>query len=556
MRRSGAFWKASWARFRHGRIKGAPVVAYRINNIGLWLDEPDSLLSTRAAEKLGLTAADLASVRIVRSVLDARKKDHPRYIHTLEVELAAGVTPRSVPTDVSEVAPPPPAPGTVRAPALRPIIVGAGPAGLFAALGLLERGVRSVIIERGKEVVTRRHDVAKLMRDGTLNPESNMNFGEGGAGAYTDGKLSTRVNHPMVRKVIEVFARMGAPDRILVQGKPHIGSDLLPGAVANLRRELIDGGCEVLFDTRMEDLVYRDGRVGGVKLSDGRVLESDRVILVPGNSARELYERFAADGRVMVEAKPFALGFRVEHPQGLIDEIQYGRAAGNAKLPPADYKLAENLDVDGESRGIFSFCMCPGGVVVPTPTEEGLQVTNGMSNSHRNGRFANAGLVVGVSVEDFQREGFDGPLAGLGFQRYWESKAYELGGGRFHAPAQTVTDYLAGRAQADPGKTSYRPGLLKADLNTLFPAAITASLKEALKRFDRRMRGFITKDAKLIGIESRTSSPVRITRGEDLQSVSLKGLYPGGEGCGYAGGIVSSGLDGLRIAEQICRELE
>ncbi|HSP78054.1 MAG TPA: FAD-dependent oxidoreductase, partial [Myxococcaceae bacterium] len=420
---------------------------------------------------------------------------------------------------------------------------------------LLERGVRSILLERGKEVVARRKDVAKLMRDGSLEPESNMSFGEGGAGAYTDGKLSTRINHPLVRKVIETFARCGAPDQILIEGKPHIGSDLLPGAVAKLREELIAGGCQVLFEHKVERLLYRDGRVAGVELVDGRTLESDRVVLAPGNSARELYERFAAEGQVVVEAKPFALGFRAEHPQGLINSIQYGSAAKNPRLPPADYKLAENLEVDGEVRGVYSFCMCPGGIVVPTPTEEGLQCTNGMSNSRRNAKYANAGIVVTVSVQEFERSGFHGPLAGLEFQRHWERKAYELGGGKYFAPAQTIPDYLAGRVKKDPGGTSYRPGLAHEDLNRLFPPNLTQSLKQALRAFDRKMRGFNSDEGKLIGIESRTSSPVRITRGEDMQSVSMRGLYPAGEGCGYAGGIVSSAIDGLRVAEQIAREL-
>ncbi|HVE81349.1 MAG TPA: FAD-dependent monooxygenase [Myxococcales bacterium] len=530
-------------------------MAYRLNNIGLWLDEPEGLLSERAAQKLGVSPSDVASVRVVRSVLDARKKGSPRFIYTLEVQLQQGQAPKVLPPDVSEAPPPPPPPRPVREPEQRPIIVGTGPAGLFCALGLLERGVRSILVERGREVVQRRKDVARLMRDGTLDPESNMNFGEGGAGAYTDGKLSTRINHPLVRQVIETFARFGAPGRILVEGKPHIGSDLLPGAVANLRAELQARGCEVLFQTRVEDVLSRDGKVAGVRLSDGRELRSDRVVLAPGNSARELYQRFAADGRVSVEAKPFAIGFRVEHPQELINGIQYGRAARNPKLPPADYKLAENLDVDGQVRGIYSFCMCPGGIVVPTPTEEGLQCTNGMSNSRRNARFANAGIVVSVSVEDFAREGFSGPLAGLEFQRFWEGKAYELGGGRFIAPAQSVPDYLSGKLRQKPAETSYRPGLAHADLNRLFPERLARSLKAALRKFDHKMRGFASGAGMLIGIESRTSSPVRVTRGEDLQSVSLKGLYPAGEGCGYAGGIVSSGIDGLRIAEQIAVEL-
>lgn len=533
------------------------MTTYRVNNLALWLDEPETLLGKKAAEKLGVSAGDLEHVRVVRSVLDARKKNSPRYIHTVEVAFAPGRSPKTLPPDVSEVeAPPPPSKPVSRQPTHRPIIIGMGPAGLFAALELAQRGVKSVILERGKNVIDRRKDVAKLMRDGTLTPESNMSFGEGGAGAYTDGKLSTRINHPSVRKVIETFAKYGAPDRILVQGKPHIGSDLLPFAVERMRKDLIALGVEVRFEARVEEILSKDGYVTGVRLADGSTVDGDRVVLAPGNSARELFERFAAEGKIFIEPKPFALGFRAEHPQGLINAIQYGeKVATNPKLPPADYKLAENLAVDGDMRGVFSFCMCPGGIVVPTPTEEGMQCTNGMSNSHRNAKYANAGIVVSVSVEDYAREGFTGPLAGIAFQRHWEKAAYELGGGRFFAPAQTIPDYLAGKLTKDPGGTSYRPGLSHVDLNRLFPAWLTGSLKQALKAFDRRMKGFITQEGKLIGIEARTSTPLRITRDEQLQSVSLKGLYPGGEGAGYAGGIVSSGIDGLRIAEQICSEL-
>ena len=533
------------------------MASFRVNNLALWLDEPETLLQRKAAEKLGVTEADLESVRIVRSVLDARKKNSPRYIHTVEVEFGKGKAPRTIPPDVSEVEPAPPESQPVkRQPDKRPIIVGMGPTGLFCALELAQRGVKSLLLDRGRDVVERRKDVAKMMRDGTLTPESNMSFGEGGAGAYTDGKLSTRINHPSVRKVIETFAKYGAPDRILVQGKPHIGSDLLPLSVERLRKDLQQMGVEVMFNARVEEIVSKDGQVTGVRLADGTLLESDRVILAPGNSARELFEKFAADGTIFIEPKPFAIGFRAEHPQGLINAIQYGeKVAGNPKLPPADYKLAENLSVDGDVRGVYSFCMCPGGIVVPTPTEHGMQCTNGMSNSHRNSKYANAGIVVSVSVEDYAREGFTGALAGVAFQRHWETKAYELGGGKFFAPAQSIPDYLAGRVKRKPTGTSYRPGLAHEDLNKLFPVWLTASLKQALKTFDRKMKGFTTDEGTLIGIEARTSTPLRITRNEQFQSVSMKGLYPGGEGAGYAGGIVSSGIDGLRIAEQICAEL-
>lgn len=530
-------------------------MAYRVNNIGRFVDEPLEVLGERAAEKLQVGKEHVTQVRVVREVLDARKRNSPRYIYTLEVELASPLA--ELPPDVSVTDPvPAPQPKVSRVPEQRPIIVGTGPAGLFAALGLLERGVKPLLLERGREVIQRRKDVAKLMRDGTLDPESNMNFGEGGAGAYTDGKLSTRINHPHVRKVIETFARFGAPDRILVQGKPHIGSDLLPFAVEKMRNELIALGAEVRFETRVEEVRVDGGQVKGVTLADGTRVDSDRVILVPGNSARELFLRFAAEGKVFVEAKPFALGFRAEHPQELINSIQYGdKFASDKRLPPADYKLAENLPDGKEVRGVYSFCMCPGGIVVPTPTEDGYQCTNGMSNSHRNARYANAGVVVSVTVDDFARDGFTGPLAGVEFQRKWEKAAYELGGGKFFAPAQSIPDFLAGKLKKKPDGTSYRPGLTHADLNKLFPPWLNRALKAALKAFERKMKGFTSADGFLIGIEGRTSSPLRVTRNEQLQSVSVKGLYPGGEGCGYAGGIVSSGIDGLRIADQICIEL-
>jgi uncharacterized FAD-dependent dehydrogenase len=456
--------------------------------------------------------------------------------------------------DVAPAPAPEPPPARVRPAAAPPVIVGAGPAGLFCALGLLERGLPSVVVDRGKPVSPRRRDVARLMRDGALDPESNMNFGEGGAGAYTDGKLGTRIHHPGVRKVVEAFARYGNVQRILEEGKPHVGSDLLPSAVAALRAELEAGGCRFLWGARVDDVEVAGGRVRGVRLLDGRTIDSDRVVLAPGNSARELYLLFAARGWP-IEAKPFAAGFRAEHPQPLIDQIQYGPSAGHPRLPPADYKLAENPRVDGRPRGVFSFCMCPGGVVVPTPTEPELLCTNGMSNSHRSSPLANAGLVVAVSPEDFAAEGFTGPLAGLAWQRKWERAAYQLGGGAFRAPAQRLADYLAGRAGAGPGRSSYPPGLAAADLATLFPPVVRAALRDGLRAFERRMRGFTTGEAVLIGVETRTSAPCRLVRGDDLQSPGIRGLYPAGEGAGYAGGIVSSAVDGLRVAEAIGREL-
>lgn len=525
---------------------------YRIANVPLWLDEEDSLLAARAASKLGVGATALRQVAVMKRSLDARKKGHPRWLVSLEVEVDGEV--RAGRADVSAAPDPELPPPRARSPELPPLIVGAGPAGLFCAYGLLERGVRSVVVDRGKPVQPRRRDVARLLRAGDLDPESNMNFGEGGAGAYTDGKLGTRIHHPAVRKVVELFARFGGVQRILEEGKPHVGSDVLPAAVSAMRAELEAGGCRFEWSARATDLEAAGGRVRGVRLADGRSLGADRVVLAPGNSAREIYELFAARGWP-IEAKPFAAGFRAEHPQALIDRIQYGAVAGHPRLPPADYRLAENPRVEGRERGVFSFCMCPGGVVVPTPTEPGMICTNGMSNSARSSPLANAGIVAAVGPEDFAREGFEGPLAGLLWQRKWERAAHDLGGGGFRAPAQRLADYLARRPGLPPGRSSYRPGLAHADLEPLFPPGVRAALREALRAFERRMRGFTSSDAILVGVETRTSAPCRLLRGDDFQSPGLRGLYPAGEGAGYAGGIVSSAVDGLKVAEAISREL-
>ncbi|MFL5302383.1 MAG: NAD(P)/FAD-dependent oxidoreductase [Anaeromyxobacteraceae bacterium] len=525
---------------------------HRVLNIPLWLGEPESALLRRSAEKLGVPVRALSAVTVIRRSLDARKKGHLRWLVNVEVDVALPVPAGR--NDVTEAPAPEKPPPRVRAPELAPIIVGAGPAGLFCAWDLLRRGVRSVVLDRGKPVSPRRRDVAKLMRAGDLDPESNMNFGEGGAGAYTDGKLGTRIHHPAVRQVVELFAHYGRVTRILAEGKPHVGSDVLPAAVSALREDLERGGCEFVWNSRVVDLDARDGAIRGVVLADGRAIRSDRVVLAPGNSARELFELFAARGWP-IEPKPFAVGFRAEHPQALIDRIQYGPSAGKQGLPPADYRLADNPTVDGESRGVFSFCMCPGGVVVPTPTEHGMQCTNGMSNSTRSSPLANAGVVVAVGPGDFAAEGFEGPLAGLAWQRKWERIAYDLGGGGYHAPAQRITDFLAKRLGQAPGASSYRPGLTHCDLDLLYPPAVRTALRAGLRAFERRMRGYITSEAMLIGIESRTSAPCRLTRGEDYQSVGIRGMYPAGEGAGYAGGIVSSAVDGLRVAEAICKEL-
>lgn len=528
----------------------------RISNLPLWLDEPETLLRRRAAEAARLPEADVGEPEVVRRSLDCRRKGHPRFLFVVDVTAPDAAQP-VLGGDVALAPEDPAPPRATRPPAQRPIVVGTGPAGLFAALGLVERGIPCVLLERGKRISPRRRDVALLAREGKLDPESNMNFGEGGAGAYTDGKLTTRIGHPAVRKVIETFARFGAPGGILVDAKPHIGSDLLPGAVSHLREWLEAQGCEVRFGAKVVDILRRqDGHVAGVRLEDGSEIASDRVILAPGNSARDLYERLYDQGFEM-ECKPFAIGFRAEHPQELIDEIQYGKAAGHPKLPPADYRLAENPSCEGKPRGVYSFCMCPGGVVVATPTEPGGLCVNGMSNSHRSAHFANSGIVVAVTPDDFERDGHGRHiLSGLSFQRRWEAAAYELGGGGYVAPAQRVNDYLRGVLGEPPGKTTYRPGLRHADLSALLPAHLTQTLKAALRSFERKMRGYTSSEAKLIALEGRTSAPLRIVRDERLQAPSAPGLYPCGEGVGYAGGIVSAAVDGLRVAEAIAAESE
>jgi hypothetical protein len=525
---------------------------YRISNIPVWVDEDDAMALRRAAERLDLAPEHLRDAVVVRRSLDARKKGHPRWLVNLEVSIEGSI--RRTPPDVEPVPSPDPAPPRARQPDAPPIVLGAGPAGLFCAWGLLERGVTSVVVDRGKQVRPRRHDVAELMRSGSLDPESNMSFGEGGAGAYTDGKLGTRIHHPAVRKVVELFARFGDAARILVEGKPHVGSDVLPAAISAMRAELERGGCSFVWGARAVDLEVVEGRFRGLRLADGRTLESDRLVLAPGNAAREIFELFARRGWP-IEAKAFAAGFRAEHPQALIDRIQYGSAQRHPKLPPADYRLADNPKVAGESRGVFSFCMCPGGVVVPTPTEPEMQCTNGMSSSRRSSPLANAGIVVAVSPSDFAAEGFEGPLAGVEWQRKWERAAYRLGGGGYRAPAQRLSAYLAAEPGPPPGRTSYRPGVASADLGRLYSERIHEALRAGLRSFERRMHGFVTGEALLIGVETRTSSPCRLLRGEDLQSPALRGVYPAGEGAGYAGGIVSSAVDGFRVADAICAEL-
>ncbi len=431
----------------------------------------------------------------------------------------------------------------------RAIIVGAGPCGMFAAWALALRGIRAVMLDRGADVRGRRPHLARLNREGVLDPDSNYCFGEGGAGTYSDGKLYTRATkRGPVRTVLDLLVDCGAPPSIRIDARPHIGTNRLPRVVAALRERLVAAGVIVRYETRVDDLLLDGRRVLGVRLADGERVRAPATILATGHSARDIY-RMLVGHRVHVQAKPFALGVRIEHPQPIIDRIQYGECAGHPNLGAAPYALKRTTN----GIGVWSFCMCPGGFIVAAATEDGAVVVNGMSPSKRNSRYANSGMVVGVGPQTFG----DDPLAGVRYQASVEQAAFRAGGGRFRAPAQRIDDYLAGRVSTTLPECSYRPGLNAVDLADVLPPRIDQPLRDALQSFERRnMRGYITREAVMVGVESRSSAPIRVVRErETLQSTSHEGLFPGGEGAGYAGGIVSAALDGLRLADAVARRL-
>jgi uncharacterized protein len=434
----------------------------------------------------------------------------------------------------------------------RPVIVGAGPCGLFAGLLQAQMGLRPIILERGKSIKERMKDVHEFWKSGSLDTESNVQFGEGGAGAFSDGKLTTQIKDPAGRclKVIRELVAAGAPEEIAFLNKPHIGTDKLVKVVGNLRRQIESLGGEIRLQSRAVDIDIQDGVVKGIELAGGERIETGYVILAVGHSARDTFEMLRGRGVAMAQ-KAFSIGVRVEHPQGLIDKAQYGSFAGRKDLGPADYKLVHHC---GNGRTVYSFCMCPGGEVIASSSEEGGITTNGMSVYSRGKFSGNSALLVGVHPADF---GGEDVLAGIEFQRKWERLAFEAGGRNYFAPVQRMGDLLAQRASAKMGEVvpSYTPGVTPGDVSKCLPGYVVESLREAVVAFDKKLKGFAMPDAILTGVETRSSSPVRILRGEDFQSVNVKGLYPAGEGAGYSGGIVSSAVDGIKVAEAVAKRL-
>jgi uncharacterized FAD-dependent dehydrogenase len=543
----------------------------RLTELKLPLDHAEDALPALVAQTLGVAAAELQDVHIHKRSFDARKADLLKvYIADVTLADAARETallaqfagnPHVLPT-------PDMAYRTVgQAPAglpLRPVVVGFGPCGMFAALLLAQMGFKPLVLERGKTVRQRTRDTWGLWRKNVLNPESNVQFGEGGAGTFSDGKLYSQIKDPrhLGRKVMNEFVKAGAPADILFEAHPHIGTFKLVKVVENMRAQIVALGGEIRFEQRVTDVLIEDGPEGkqlrGLTVLDqatgqSHEMRADQVVMALGHSSRDTFAMLHARG-VYIEAKPFSIGFRVEHPQGIIDRARWGRHAGHPALGAAEYKLVHHAS---NGRSVYSFCMCPGGTVVAATSEPGRVVTNGMSQYSRNERNANAGIVVGIDPRDYPGFEAGDALAGIALQRQLESHAFVLGGSNYQAPAQLVGDFVAGRPSTALGSItpSYKPGVTIGDLSSALPDYAIAAMREAFPVFGKKLKGFDTHDAVLTGVETRTSSPIRISRGEDLQSVNVRGLYPAGEGASYAGGILSAGVDGIKVAEALARSV-
>ena len=524
----------------------------RLRDITLPFDHQPEALRIKILNHLDISAAELLEVVIVRKSIDARRKNRIVCVYTVDVQvtdeeslLAAFQEDAKVSVSTSNEYK---LSASHQFSGPSPVVVGSGPCGLFAALMLARMGARPILVERGKDVVSRVRDVQTFWGEGVLSSESNAQFGEGGAGTFSDGKLVTQIKDSQnrIRQVLKEFVDAGASKEILYEARPHIGTENLVRVVKHLRETIISLGGQVRFETKLTGLVVRNAAVNGVHVNDNETLETDCVVLALGHSARDTFEMLHEAG-VAMAAKPFSIGVRIEHPQSVIGKAQYGKFAGHPALGAADYKLVHHC---GNGRSAYTFCMCPGGEVIACSSESGGVVTNGMSHYRRNRPNANSALLVGVGFEDW---GSENPLAGVAFQRTWERKAFEVGGGTYAAPIQLVGDFLAGRASHKTGQVqpSYTPGVTVCDLRDCLPEWVVQTLREAISEMDKKLRGFAMHDAVMTAVESRSSSPVRLLRDETRQSISIKGLYPAGEGAGYAGGITSSAVDGIKVAEAI-----
>lgn len=512
----------------------------RLNEIKLSLDKDEKELLDIACSKLKIQKSELKDLRIYKKSVDARDKNDVHFVYTLDIEVQ-----NETKLSRFEKSKMPEYPEVVvkRKSDKRPVIVGAGPAGLFTALTLAEQGFRPIILEQGKKVDERKADVELFWKTGKLNPLSNVQFGEGGAGTFSDGKLTTQISSPLCRRVIEKFVMCGAPKEIMYDAKPHIGTDKLISVVKNMRERIESLGGEFLFNEKLTDITIEDGVIKSVTCS--KIIETDTVVLAIGHSSRDTFEMLYNKGIYMTK-KAFSVGVRIEHLQSMINESQYGKFASHPRLGAADYKLVYHGE---NNRAAYTFCMCPGGTVVAAASEEGTVVTNGMSEYLRDGQNANSALLVSVFPDDFEDES---PLAGMHFQRDLEKKAYEAGGKTYNAPVQLVGDFLKGELSTKLGnvKPTYMPGITFSNFDNILPHFITKTMKEALVDMNRRLKGFADYDSLLTGLETRSSSPVRINRDENYVA-SVKGLYPCGEGAGYAGGIMSAAVDGIRCANAI-----